>query len=120
MNDGAAFPQIDKRTCNMRIGPALLTLLMAIFATSVAYGDDNPKNGCIEITPGKVFCAPPGGSIEAIGIDVLCGPGQCVNRNSHILCSSQPNGAVYDSESQVLCVGGCVQANVSYCQIPHK
>ena len=104
----------------MRTGPASLTLLMAIFVTSVAYGDDNPKNGCIEISPGKIFCAPPGGSIEAIGINVLCGPGQCVNRNSKILCSSTPNGAVYDGESQVVCVGGCVQAKASYCQIPHK
>ena len=104
----------------MRIGPASITLLMAIFATSVAYGDDHPQNGCIETYPGKIFCAPPGGSIKANGLEVLCGPGQCVNRNSHVICSSQSNGAVYDRESQVVCVGGCVEASASYCQIPHK
>jgi hypothetical protein len=96
-----------------------LVLLFSLFATSVAYA----QGSCIQSSSGQVFCAPPGGGIgiNSVG-QVLCGPGQCVTNNlGGIICSSQPGGAATISNmGQVVCVGGCVQANASYCQKPTR
>src|SRR4029077_3548027 len=96
-----------------------LVLLSPLFATSVAYA----RGSCIQSSSGQVFCAPPAGGIgiNSVG-QVLCGPGQCVTNNlGQIICSPQPGGAaMINNMGQVVCVGGCVQANASYCQKPTR
>lgn len=92
-------------------------LFIALFATSIAYGED----GCIHPPLGNIVCPPPGGEIYQTGIgEIICGPGKClITGMGEVFCSSQPGGEVtIGSFGKIVCVGGCVKANPSYCQIP--
>lgn len=79
------------------------------------------QGDCVTTVLDNIICPPPNGTITTDNLNqVICAPGKCLKNNfGNIVCSAAPGGAiVVDSLGQIKCVGGCVQANASFCQIP--
>lgn len=103
----------------MRVQLSVIALYLAVFAASVAYA----HGGCVQNSVGQIICAPPAGSLQTDPIgQIVCGPGECVTDSmGQVKCSSQPGGgAMTNDRGKVVCVGGCILANTSYCQIPRE
>ena len=68
---------------------------------------------------GNIYCAPSNGTAikDTLG-EIVCAPGQCVNKieGGH-LCSNQQGGSVViDQLSQIKCYGTCIEPTHRICQ----
>lgn len=105
-------------TTRIIIAAVVLVLGLMLMAPSPAPAQNS---GCLSLLNGDFICSPPNGGIETdMGGNIVCGPGQCVrNNNGKVECSAKPGGAVaVNSKSKVVCVGGCVPADIAYCVKP--
>jgi hypothetical protein len=108
-----------QRRIDMGMRISVIALYLAVFTTSAAYA----HGGCVQDSVGQIICAPPAGSLQTDPIGrIVCGPGECVTDSmGQVKCSSQPGGgAMTNDRGKVVCVGGCVLAKASYCQIPRE
>ena len=101
----------------MNICNSVILVIISLSAISCAHA----QGGCMKDSIGRVVCAPPCGGIQKDSIGrIVCGPGQCVvNYIDQVICSSRSGGgAMINNIGRVVCVGGCVQADTFYCEIP--
>ncbi|MDR1920554.1 MAG: hypothetical protein LBS31_02255, partial [Candidatus Adiutrix sp.] len=102
------------RNFGLMLGAALL------FAPSVCFAGNA---GCVTELSGAIICPPPSGGLERdVKGRIVCGPGPCARDSRFkVKCSARPGGALaVDARGEIVCVGGCVEGDPSYCEIPVK
>lgn len=101
-------------------------LILTVFAGLTLWSTSSvcAQFHCEQLTDSRntIICAPPLGSmIKNRNGKYVCGPGQCIMKNStgEVICSSAPGGLMaLDTRNEGLCVGGCIPASESLCVTP--